>query len=311
MLGTNLKGSFLSVRAFLPALKASDQGRIVLTSSITGPVTGYPGWTHYGASKAGQLGFMRTACIELAKYGITVNAVMPGNIRTEGLADLGADYEAAMAASVPLKRLGSWDLWNDPGNAGKYGILESDDWNVFNIFLIAGIDPFRAHTPEEMQKFEATAKTVFGGAKVVGDIATMNQALVSGEIDFQLTGGTYSVSPARADGQPNLRGITPLKSAIEGKGGVSWIEITSTVNNPNLSPLATEFLKYRAGPGGGAYRGLRRGDVQSGGADGQSGVLRSLHAPRSWTRSSGTAWRRRWRARRSTTSCRTMTRRST
>jgi len=107
VLGTNLKGSFLSVRAFLPALKVSDQGRIVLTSSITGPVTGYPGWTHYGASKAGQLGFMRTACIELAKYGITVNAVMPGNIRTEGLADLGPEYEASMAASVPLKRLGS------------------------------------------------------------------------------------------------------------------------------------------------------------------------------------------------------------
>ncbi len=117
VLGTNLKGSFLSVRAFLPALKASDQGRIVLTSSITGPVTGYPGWTHYGASKAGQLGFMRTACIELARYGITVNAVMPGNIRTEGLAALGPDYEASMAASVPLKRLGSVE---DIGHAALY-----------------------------------------------------------------------------------------------------------------------------------------------------------------------------------------------
>ena len=48
------------------------QGRIVITSSITGPVTGFAGWSHYGATKAGQLGFMRTACIELAKYGITV-----------------------------------------------------------------------------------------------------------------------------------------------------------------------------------------------------------------------------------------------
>ena len=104
---TNLKGTFLSVQAAIPYLKASDQGRIVLTSSITGPVTGFPGWTHYGASKAGQLGFMRTACIELAKYGITVNAVLPGNIITEGLAGLGADYQASMAASVPLKRLGT------------------------------------------------------------------------------------------------------------------------------------------------------------------------------------------------------------
>jgi 3-oxoacyl-[acyl-carrier protein] reductase len=74
---TNLKGTFLSVQAAVPYLKTSDQGRIVLTSSITGPVTGFPGWTHYGSTKAGQLGFMRTACLELAKYGITVNAVLP------------------------------------------------------------------------------------------------------------------------------------------------------------------------------------------------------------------------------------------
>ena len=61
----------------------------MITSSITGPVTGFPGWAHYGATKAGQLGFMRTACIELAKYGITVNAVLPGNVLTEGLIALG------------------------------------------------------------------------------------------------------------------------------------------------------------------------------------------------------------------------------
>src|SRR6478736_4313142 len=47
---TNLKGTFLSVKAALPYLKQSDQARIVITSSITGPVTGFPGWTHYGAS---------------------------------------------------------------------------------------------------------------------------------------------------------------------------------------------------------------------------------------------------------------------
>jgi 3-oxoacyl-[acyl-carrier protein] reductase len=117
VVATNLKGTFLSVKTFLPHLKASDQGRIVLTSSITGPVTGYPGWTHYGATKAGQLGFMRTACIELAKYGVTVNAVMPGNIKTEGLAALGADYERAMSASIPLGRLGTVE---DIGHAALF-----------------------------------------------------------------------------------------------------------------------------------------------------------------------------------------------
>ena len=73
--------------------------------------------THYGATKAGQLGFMRTASIELAKYGITVNAVLPGNIVTEGLQDLGDEYLNAMAAAIPLKRLGDVE---DIGNAALF-----------------------------------------------------------------------------------------------------------------------------------------------------------------------------------------------
>src|ERR1700743_1696661 len=51
--GINLKGTVLSVQACLPALAPSGHGRVVLTSSITGPITGFPGWVHYGASKAG------------------------------------------------------------------------------------------------------------------------------------------------------------------------------------------------------------------------------------------------------------------
>ena len=82
---------------------------MILTSSITGPITGYPGWTHYGASKAGQLGFMRTAAIELAGDKITVNAVLPGNIMTEGLAALGEEYVSGMTSAIPLRRLGTVD----------------------------------------------------------------------------------------------------------------------------------------------------------------------------------------------------------
>ncbi len=109
VLGTNLRGSILSVQACLPALTASGHGRVILTSSITGPITGFPGWVHYGASKAGQLGFMRTAAIELAAGRITINAVLPGNVMTEGLADLGAEYIQSMTASIPLRRLGTVD----------------------------------------------------------------------------------------------------------------------------------------------------------------------------------------------------------
>lgn len=122
VLDANLKGTFLAVSACLPALKRSAHGRVIITSSITGPVTGYPGWSHYGASKAGQLGFMRTAAIELAAHNITVNAVMPGNISTEGLLASGKEYVQKMTASIPLRRLGSVD---DIANAALF--LASDE----------------------------------------------------------------------------------------------------------------------------------------------------------------------------------------
>jgi 3-oxoacyl-[acyl-carrier protein] reductase len=114
VMATNLKSAFLSVKASIPHFEKAGGGRVVLTSSITGPITGYPGWAHYGASKSGQLGFLKTACMELSKYNVTINAVMPGNIYTEGLQDLGAEYLDTMAASIPLKRLG--DV-KDIGNA--------------------------------------------------------------------------------------------------------------------------------------------------------------------------------------------------
>jgi 3-oxoacyl-[acyl-carrier protein] reductase len=103
---TNVKGCMLMVKACMPHLESSGHGRVIVTSSITGPITGFPGWSHYGATKAAQLGFIRTACIELAPKGITINAVMPGNVESEGLDELGEDYLSQMTASIPLGRLG-------------------------------------------------------------------------------------------------------------------------------------------------------------------------------------------------------------
>ena len=104
----NVKGTFLTVKYALPYLKLSSFGRVVLTSSITGPITGFPGWSHYGASKAAQLGFMRSAAMEMAAYGtVTVNAVMPGNIMTEGLAELGETYLAGVREVIPLGYIGA------------------------------------------------------------------------------------------------------------------------------------------------------------------------------------------------------------
>lgn len=117
VMATNLRSAFLCVKAAIPHFGKAGKGRVVLTSSITGPVTGFPGWSHYGASKAGQLGFLKTAAMELSRYNTTINAVMPGNIYTEGLQDLGQDYLDTMAASIPLKRLGNVE---DIGNAALF-----------------------------------------------------------------------------------------------------------------------------------------------------------------------------------------------
>ncbi len=117
VMATNLRSAFFSVKACIPHFEKAGKGRVVLTSSITGPVTGFPGWSHYGASKAGQLGFLKTAAMELSKYNTTINAVMPGNIYTEGLQDLGQEYLDTMAASIPLKRLGAVE---DIGNAALF-----------------------------------------------------------------------------------------------------------------------------------------------------------------------------------------------
>ena len=117
VIGVNFKGTVYIVQAALEPLAASGHGRVVITSSITGPITGFPGWSHYGASKAAQLGFLRTAAIELAPKRITVNAVLPGNIITEGLIEMGQTYMDQMAAAVPAGRLGAVA---DIGNAALF-----------------------------------------------------------------------------------------------------------------------------------------------------------------------------------------------
>ena len=132
---TNVKGTMLSVKACLPALERSGHGRVVVTSSITGPITGFPGWSHYGATKAAQLGFVRTAAIELAAKGITINAVMPGNIETEGLAELGAEYRQQMEMSIPQGKLGRVE---DIGNAALFLATDEASYITGQTIVIDG-----------------------------------------------------------------------------------------------------------------------------------------------------------------------------
>ena len=102
----NAKGTFFVAQAALKYMKKQSYGRVILTSSITGPITGFSGWAHYGASKSAQLGFMRSAALEYAKYGITVNAIQPGNILTDGLIQAGEEYMRKMKEIIPVYTLG-------------------------------------------------------------------------------------------------------------------------------------------------------------------------------------------------------------
>ena len=108
VLGVNLRGCFLAIQASARPMRAQQYGRIVLTSSITGPRVSSPGHGHYSASKAGINGLIRAAAVELAPDGITVNGVEPGNIMTEGMqTERSPAYIQAMERSVPLGRLGT------------------------------------------------------------------------------------------------------------------------------------------------------------------------------------------------------------
>jgi 3-oxoacyl-[acyl-carrier protein] reductase len=104
VMDVNVGGAVRTVQACLPAMRGRGYGRIVLTSSITGPITGQSGFAHYGASKAAMLGFMRSAAVELARSGITVNAVMPGNVATEGFAGTSDEHQQRMLTSIPMGR---------------------------------------------------------------------------------------------------------------------------------------------------------------------------------------------------------------
>lgn len=117
LFATNVRSLMLCTQAAVPHLKKSAAPRVVVTSSITGPITGYPGWSHYAATKAAQLGFLRTAAIELARDGITINAVLPGNILTEALVGMGETYLQSTAACVPLGKLGTVE---DIGHAAAF-----------------------------------------------------------------------------------------------------------------------------------------------------------------------------------------------
>lgn len=110
VLAVNLKACFRLSRACIPQLRQRGGGRLLFTSSVTGPRVAMPGTSYYAASKGGMNAFIRTAALELARDNITVNGVEPGYIRTAAMEIL-ADEEgmAQMAKYIPVGYIGDPD----------------------------------------------------------------------------------------------------------------------------------------------------------------------------------------------------------
>ena len=109
-INTNLRSCFFLTKLCTPIMRSQRWGRLLFTSSITGPSVAQAGLTAYSSSKGGIDAFIKAASMELAKDGITVNAVSPGNILTENLKILyGEDGVKKVAKVIPIGKLGSPD----------------------------------------------------------------------------------------------------------------------------------------------------------------------------------------------------------
>ena len=105
VLDVNLKGTFLFTKAFTRSFLKQQSGRIINIASVIGLI-GNAGQCNYGASKAGVIGFTKSAARELASRGITVNAIAPGFIETAMTAKISPEARAALLKQIPLGSLG-------------------------------------------------------------------------------------------------------------------------------------------------------------------------------------------------------------
>ena len=141
-----------------------------------------------------------------------------------------------------------FDLAND-ATPCPYGILLYEDFNLFHVCIGAGLNPFSRLGADGHARFDDTARRWFRNAALVSDDHfELNRALIGGTIDFYLSGGTYTASPARLSGRLEVLAVTPRFGPIGGHGGIVFTEITSVLESAPRSGEAEDFIEYLLEP---------------------------------------------------------------
>lgn len=142
-----------------------------------------------------------------------------------------------------------FQLADDPAFRKRYAILDYPDFNLFHVCIGAGINPFKVLCADDIEKFKRTAARWLQNALLLeADHHRLNHALLQGEIDFYISGGIYTVSPARLAGHSNLLAVTPSSGPINGKGGIAFTEITSMIKTQHAHPQSESFLRFMLEP---------------------------------------------------------------
>ena len=106
VINTNLSSAYNTSQLAIHKMIENKYGRIIKISSVIGQSGGF-GQTNYAAAKAGLIGFSKSLALETAKYGVTVNCICPGFIKTEMVAAMPTEVLAAIVSKIPAASLGS------------------------------------------------------------------------------------------------------------------------------------------------------------------------------------------------------------